>query len=128
MEAYIHNNPDISDRSTKQRFHICLYAKDEVGYKNLMYLSSQAYLKGFYYNPRINWELLNRHSEGLICSSACLQGEVSWHLNLSERDRNFGAKGYDEAKRVALRFKELFGGLELSLIIWRIYWPVQPGN
>jgi len=109
MEAYIHNNPDISDRSTKQRFHICLYAKDEVGYKNLMYLSSQAYLKGFYYNPRINWELLKRHSEGLICSSACLQGEVSWHLNLSERNRNFGAKGYDEAKRVALRYKELFG-------------------
>ncbi len=38
MEAYIHNNPDISDKSTRQRFHICLYAKDEVGYKNLMYL------------------------------------------------------------------------------------------
>ncbi len=65
MEAYIHNNPDISDKSTKQRFHICLYAKDEIGYKNLMYLSSQAYLKGFYYYPRINWELLKKHSKGL---------------------------------------------------------------
>jgi DNA polymerase-3 subunit alpha len=109
MEAYIHNNPDISDKSTKQRFHICLYAKDEVGYKNLMYLSSQAYLKGFYYYPRINWELLKKHSKGLICSSACLQGEISWHLNLSERNLKFGAKGYEEAKRVALRDKELFG-------------------
>ncbi len=109
MEAYIHNNPDISDKSTRQRFHICLYAKDEVGYKNLMYLSSQAYLKGFYYYPRINWELLKKHSKGLICSSACLQGEISWHLNLSERNLKFGAKGYEEAKRVALRYKELFG-------------------
>jgi DNA polymerase-3 subunit alpha len=109
IEAYIHNQPDISDKSTKQRFHICLYAKDEIGYKNLMYLSSQAYLKGFYYYPRINWELLKKHSKGLICSSACLQGEISWHLNLSERNLKFGAKGYEEAKRVALKYKELFG-------------------
>jgi DNA polymerase-3 subunit alpha len=109
IEAYIHNQPDISDKSTKQRFHICLYAKDEIGYKNLMYLSSQAYLKGFYYYPRINWELLKKHSKGLICSSACLQGEISWHLNLNERNLKFGAKGYEEAKRVALKYKELFG-------------------
>ena len=109
MEAYVHNQPDIDDKSIRQRFHLCLYAKNEVGYKNLMYLSSQAYLNGFYYYPRINWDLLKEHAEGLVCTSACLQGEVNWHLNLSERNVKFGAKGYEEAKRVALKYKALFG-------------------
>ncbi len=109
MEAYIHNEADIGDKSTRQRFHLCLYAKNDIGYKNLMFLSSQAYIYGFYYYPRINWELLKNHSEGLICSSACLQGEINWHLNLSEKNIKNGAKGYEEAKRVALRYKEVFG-------------------
>jgi DNA polymerase-3 subunit alpha len=109
MEAYLHNQPELDDKSVRQRFHLCLYAKNEVGYKNLMYLSSQAYTKGFYYYPRINWELLQAHSEGLICSSACLQGEINWHMNLSERNLKFGAKGYEEAKRVAQRYQGLFG-------------------
>ncbi|QOR61403.1 DNA polymerase III subunit alpha [Sulfurovum sp. ST-21] len=109
MEAYVHNQSELGDKSVRQRFHLCLYAKNETGYKNLMYLSSQAYLNGFYYYPRINWELLKENSEGLICSSACLQGEVNWHLNLSERNLKFGAKGYEEAKRVALKYKEVFG-------------------
>jgi DNA polymerase-3 subunit alpha len=109
MEAYVHNQDELDDKSVRQRFHLCLYAKNDVGYKNLMYLSSQAYIKGFYYYPRINWELLKENSEGIICSSACLQGEVNWNLNLSERNIKFGAKGYDEAKRVALKYKEVFG-------------------
>ncbi len=109
MEAYVHNQEELGDKSVRQRFHLCLYAKNETGYKNLMFLSSQAYIKGFYYYPRINWELLKENSEGLICSSACLQGEVNWNLNLSERNLKFGAKGYDEAKRVALKYKEVFG-------------------
>ncbi|RRS31207.1 MAG: DNA polymerase III subunit alpha [Epsilonproteobacteria bacterium (ex Lamellibrachia satsuma)] len=109
MEAYVHNQEDIGDKSVRQRFHLCLYAKNDVGYKNLMFLSSQAYINGFYYYPRINWNLLKDNSEGLICSSACLQGEVNWNLNESERNKKFGAKGYDEAKRVALKYKEVFG-------------------
>jgi DNA polymerase-3 subunit alpha len=109
MEAYIHNSDDLGDKSTKQRFHICLYAKNEIGYKNLMYLSSMAYLEGFYYHPRINKKLLKEHSEGLICTAACLQGEVNWHLNLSERNVKFGAKGYDRAKEVALEYRDIFG-------------------
>ncbi len=99
----------IGDKSTRQRFHICLYAKDKIGYKNLMYLSSMAYLEGFYYYPRINKKLLREHSEGLICTAACLQGEVNWNLNLSERNVKFGAKGYERAKEVALEYKEIFG-------------------
>ncbi|SFV66027.1 DNA polymerase III alpha subunit [hydrothermal vent metagenome] len=109
MEAYVHNQPELGDKSVRQRFHLCLYAKNEAGYKNLMFLSSKAYLEGFYYYPRINWDLLKEHAEGLVCSSACLQGEVNWHLNLSERNLKFGAKGYDEAKRIALKYKEVFG-------------------
>ncbi|MEA3455262.1 MAG: DNA polymerase III subunit alpha [Campylobacterota bacterium] len=109
MECYLHNQEELGDKSMRQRFHLCLYAKNDIGYKNLMYLSSQAYINGFYYYPRINKKLLSEHSEGLICSSACLQGEVNWQLNLSERNLKFGAKGYDEAKRVALEYKEIFG-------------------
>ncbi len=110
MEGYIHNGEDIGDRTTKQRFHICLYAKNQKGYENLMYLSSKAYIDGFYYFPRINKKELREHSEGLICSSACLQGEVNWHLNLqNQRNVRNGAEGYEGAKRVALEYKEIFG-------------------
>ncbi len=109
MEAYIHNEEEIGDKSTRKRFHLCLYAKNDVGYKNLMYLSSQAFMHGFYYYPRINWKMLKENAEGLICSSACLQGEINWHLNLSERNVKNGALGYEEAKKVALRYKEVFG-------------------
>ena len=109
MECYLHNQDELDDKSTRQRFHLCLYAKDDVGYKNLMFLSSKAYMEGFYYYPRINKQLLKDHSEGLVCSSACLQGEVNWHLNQSERNIGFGAKGYEEAKRIASEYKEIFG-------------------
>ena len=110
MEAYIHNQEDIGDKTTKQRFHLCLYAKNEIGYKNLMFLSSMSYIKGFYYYPRINKQILKEHSEGLVCSGACLQGEVNWHLNLNnKRNVQFGAKGYERAKEIALEYKAIFG-------------------
>jgi len=109
MEAYLHNSEDLGDKSIKQRYHLCLYAKDEIGYKNLMYLSSQAYINGFYYYPRINKKLLKEHSEGLVCTAACLQGEINWHLNLSEKNIKNGAKGYERAKEIALEYKEIFG-------------------
>ena len=110
MEAYIHNSDELDDKTVKQRFHLCLYAKNEIGYKNLMFLSSQAYMHGFYYYPRINKKLLRENAEGLVCSAACLQGEVNWHLNVqNERNVKNGAKGYEEAKRIALEYKEIFG-------------------
>ncbi len=110
MEGYIHNGETLDDRSTKQRFHVCLFAKNKIGYENLMYLSSKAYIDGFYYFPRINKKELREHSEGIICTSACLQGEVNWHLNLAnERNVRNGAGGYEGAKAVALEYKEIFG-------------------
>jgi DNA polymerase-3 subunit alpha len=110
MEAYIHNSEEIGDKSTKQRYHLCLYAKNDAGYKNLMYLSSQAYMHGFYYYPRINKKMLREHSEGLVCTAACLQGEVNWHLNTkNERNVKNGARGYDGAKEIAAEYKDIFG-------------------
>lgn len=110
MEGYIHNGETLDDKSTKQRFHICLFAKNKKGYENLMYLSSKAFIEGMYYFPRINKKELAAHSEGLICTSACLQGEVNWHLNLAnERNVRNGALGYEGAKAVALEYKEIFG-------------------
>lgn len=110
MEAYIHNSDDIADKSVRQRFHLCLFAKDQKGYENLMYLSSKAFIDGFYYFPRINKQELREHSEGLICTSACLQGEVSWHLNTAnERNVKNGALGYEGAKAAALEYKGIFG-------------------
>lgn len=110
IEGYIHNGEEIDDKSTKQRFHICLFAKNKKGYENLMYLSSKAFIDGFYYFPRINKKELALHSEGLICTSACLQGEVNWHLNLAnERNVKNGALGYEGALKVANEYKEIFG-------------------
>jgi len=109
MEGYIHNGETLDDKSTKQRFHICLYAKNKKGYENLMYLSSKAFIEGFYYFPRINKKELREHSEGIICSSACLQGEVNWHLNLSERNLKNGAGGYEAALEVAREYQDIFG-------------------
>ncbi|SFV74891.1 DNA polymerase III alpha subunit [hydrothermal vent metagenome] len=109
MEGYIHNGEEIDDKSTKQRFHICLFAKNKQGYKNLMYLSSKAYIDGFYYFPRINKKELIAHKEGLICTSACLQGEINWHLNTSERNLKNGALGYEEALKIAKEYQSIFG-------------------
>ncbi|PAF48735.1 DNA polymerase III subunit alpha [Helicobacter sp. 12S02232-10] len=110
IETYLHNASDLGSKESKQRFHLCLYAKNQEGYKNLMYLSSMAFIEGFYYYPRINKKILREHSAGLICSSACLQGEVSWQLNTNNpRNVKIGAKGYDTAKEVALEYQDIFG-------------------
>ena len=108
IETYIHNGENLGDK--EPYYHLCLFAKDREGYENLMYLSSQAYLHGFYRHPRINKNLLRDHAKGVICSSACLAGEISYHLNTSAPKQTRGAaKGYDYAKKVALEYKEIFG-------------------
>ena len=109
IETYIHNGESLDAKDPQMPyFHLCLFAKNEVGYKNLMYLSSIACLEGFYRKPRINKAILRQKREGLICSSACLQGEVNYHLNTIGR-KNTNAKGYEHAKAVALEYKEIFG-------------------
>src|SRR3954451_23386616 len=60
----------------KLYYHLTLLAENDVGYKNLIQLSSLAFLEGYYYKPRIDWELLERHHEGLIATTGCLGGHV----------------------------------------------------
>ena len=112
MEAYIHDLPNIDDKPTKRNspYHLCLFAKNETGYKNLMYLSSMAYIKGFYNRPRINKKRLREYSDGLICSSACLAGEVARNLNVnSSWAHKTNPQGYEYTKNAILWFKEVFG-------------------
>lgn len=81
-------------------YHLVLLAQNEIGYRNLMKLVTFAHLDGFYYKPRIDWELLKAHHEGLICLSACLQGQIA-QLLLANQDT--------EAERVAREYLEVFG-------------------
>ena len=80
-EFYVHNG-DISehDPNNNPRYHLILLAKNNEGYMNLVKLASDAACKGFYMKPRINFELLKEHHEGIICCSACLGGEVLQNL------------------------------------------------
>ena len=87
-------------RATNRTYHLVLLCKDHPGYKNLVQLVTAGYLEGFYRKPRIDYELLSKHSEGLICLSACLQGEVANNL-LHEK--------LDEAEARANRYAKLFG-------------------
>ncbi|HEX5323561.1 MAG TPA: DNA polymerase III subunit alpha, partial [Capsulimonadaceae bacterium] len=80
--------------------HLVLLAKNEIGYKNLIKLVSLASLEGFYYKPRVDKEILNQYSEGLICLSACLGGEVPEHCMNNALDR---------ARYAASEYRELFG-------------------
>ncbi len=61
-------------------FHLTLIAKNTIGYKNLCALSSKGYIEGFYYVPRIDFELLQAHSEGLICLSGCMKGPLAHEI------------------------------------------------
>lgn len=100
-EFYMHDG-DIHEKNASHNplYHLVLLAKDKTGYMNLVKLVSIAHCEGMYYKPRINMELLEKYSEGLICSSACLGGEVLQYLL---------KKDYDGAKAAALRFQKIFG-------------------
>ena len=84
----------------KYQGHLVLLAKDEQGYKNLIKLVSIGYIKGYYYKPRIDKEVLRQHSEGLIALSACLAGNIQ-HALLSGN--------YEAGKQEARELKEIFG-------------------
>lgn len=100
-----------SDRSSripaeKSPYHLVVLAKNEIGYHNLLQLSSKGFLEGFYYKPRVDKELLAQHHEGLIALSACLQGEVA--RLIQERRRK-------DAENAARWYKETFGDFYLEL-------------
>ena len=85
---------------TERYYHLILLVKSEIGYKNLCILISRSNTEGFYYRPRIDFELLKEHHEGLICLSACVAGEIPSYI-LSGKE--------DKAKETIRKYKELFG-------------------
>ncbi|AEA34358.1 DNA polymerase III subunit alpha [Hippea maritima] len=109
FEGYI-SPTTLDDKQTKGNYHITLLAKNKKGYENIMYLCSMAFLKGFYYKPRIDKNLLREHSEGIIAGSACLHGEVQ--LRLLDND-------FEGAKKVVQEYKEIFGKENFFLEIMR---------
>ncbi len=104
MEGYLFDG----DRRTKpaqaenneRTYHLTLLAADDRGYSNLVKLSSRAWLEGLHYKPRLDWELLAAHSEGLICLSGCLSAEIP---------RRIVAGDVAGAERRVAAYKELFG-------------------
>lgn len=102
IETYVaaRSRFDRDPAKDKARYHLILLATNEIGYKNLMILSSKANLEGMYYKPRIDHELLEEYNEGIIALSACASGELGENL----RNDN-----YDEAKRIAMWYKSVFG-------------------
>jgi DNA polymerase-3 subunit alpha len=101
MEAYVADDRlDRSSERAKRPSHLVLLARNETGWHNLIHLASRGFLEGYYYKPRIDKELLSRHSEGLIGLSACLSGEPN---RLVSRDDLAGAT------RVAETYAEILG-------------------
>ena len=100
MEAYFcrHMTEKQKDGRKGNR-HLNLFAKNLEGYRNLCRLSQAASLEGFYHDNRIDIEILEKHKEGLIVSSACLKGIVNWNLKVGR---------YDYAKKAASMFKDIF--------------------
>ncbi|MBN1262757.1 MAG: DNA polymerase III subunit alpha [Candidatus Pacebacteria bacterium] len=78
FEAYVaaRSRFDKQARVDSDQYHLVLLAKNEAGYKNLMRLTTLAHLEGFYYKPRVDFELLEKYHEGLIALSACLKGQI----------------------------------------------------
>lgn len=99
-EFYVYDGEISEKNSSRTRLnHLVLLAKDKQGYSNLVKLVSIAHCDGFYYKPRVNFELVKQYSEGLICLSACVQGEIA-DLILQKEP----AKARERAKQ----YKELF--------------------
>jgi DNA polymerase-3 subunit alpha len=105
MEAYVAPG-DRRDRSKSRDrgrayYHLVLLVRDRIGYKNLMKLSSIGYTEGFYHKPRVDREVLARHHEGIIVSSACLASEVARHL---------ATDNWDGARETAEWYANVFDG------------------
>ncbi|MEY2425018.1 MAG: polymerase subunit alpha, partial [Actinomycetota bacterium] len=91
---------DAGDGSQKLYYHLTLLAENNAGYQNLMKLSSFAFLEGYYYQPRLDWELLERHHEGVIATSGCLGGVVLQSLLHGD---------VRQATKLAGRLQDIFG-------------------
>ncbi|HYM83626.1 MAG TPA: PHP domain-containing protein, partial [Candidatus Dormibacteraeota bacterium] len=102
VETYVARRSmrDKEGKADAQPFHLVLLARDWTGYQNLCRLVTDAHVEGYYYKPRIDRELLARHSQGLIGLSACLNGEVARALEVDD---------LESARRIAGEYGEIFG-------------------
>src|SRR5580692_3092773 len=99
-EVYVAQQGHTLKNDSNRYNHLVLLCENQEGYQNLIQLVSTGYLDGFYYKPRIDKDLLSRHSKGLIALSACLRGDVNETL-LADR--------YEEARRISHEYVDLFG-------------------
>ena len=100
VETYVAPRDRFSKEQSEKYYHLILLCENETGWKNLIKLITKAHLEGFYYKPRLDKDLLREYHEGLIGLSACLSGEVNRAL--------FNGR-YEESKRLALEYQEIFG-------------------
>jgi len=102
IETYVasRKHTDKDPVKDKQRYHLILLAMNNTGYQNIMQLSTTANLEGFYYYPRVDHDLLEKYSEGVIVLSACMGGEVGDAMRQGQ---------YDQAKAIAEWYKSVFG-------------------
>jgi len=100
MEGYICNDHTNKSKENNSSYHIILLAKNSEGYKNLIRLSSLSNIYGFYYRPRMDFSMLEKHKEGLIVSTACASGEIP-SLILSGNEKH--------AEQIIGKYKDVFG-------------------
>jgi len=102
VEAYVARNGYLNKRANidDKPYHLVLLAKNLTGYKNLIKLTSIAHIDGFYYKPRIDLELLEKHADGLIALSACMAGEISRHFQNNDDKK---------AEEMALEYQRILG-------------------
>jgi DNA polymerase-3 subunit alpha len=115
MEAYVTRGRR-QDRTRETSHHLVLLARDEPGFRNLMRLSSLAFLEGFYYKPRVDHEVLAQHAEGLLALSACPKGEIGSDLAEDNEERAYQTAGF---------YRELFGPENFFLEIQNHGLPIE---
>ncbi|MDD6044761.1 MAG: PHP domain-containing protein, partial [Clostridia bacterium] len=99
-EAYVCRNRFDKSYVSREYSHLILLCENNQGYQNLMRLSSEGFLTGYYYRPRVDYDLIREHHEGLICLSACLSGDLP-KLLLQER--------WDDARAYVREMQDIFG-------------------
>lgn len=139
MEAYVapRKYTDKNSKEDRNPYHLTLLAKNAVGYKNLMKLSTIACLEGFYYKPRIDHDLIEQYHEGLICLSGCIGGELGsqilndnideatetakWFLRVFGKDNYYLEMqphiGWEPQDKVNQALKQISGELDIGLVV-----------
>ena len=106
VEVYVSPDRLLKTSDNREGYHLVLLAKDQEGYKNLLKIISDSELVGFYYRPNTDITVLEKYGKGIIALSACFAGEIP-KLLMSDK--------YEEAKKLALRYNEIFDEFYLEL-------------